>query len=521
MYLNLGQASSVVTDCIFLDNAASIDGGGMYATPSNLDFRNCIFQSNYATNAGGGLAIYGASGNITNCTISDNEAGTVGGGAWIFYLSGVIADCIFWDNTAPTDAEISRIGYSEVMYCDVEGTSVYPGTGNINADPLFNTDLSLQAGSPCINVGLGVNSYDIRDAPRPYGGGYEMGAYEYGSAVPYSATLYVYNIKHCEPSFELLVVVTAGTTPYLYTWDVDGDGTNEFTNITSNHCFVSGNYFFGFSGSAKVYVTDDDGDGTTISATADYSINDQLSVDITTHTINHCAGTLAVTAEAEGGDGSYTYAWDIDGDGYDDGTGASKTFDLVHNTSGTVWVRVTDGEGCTAIDSFAYQINPELNAVLAVDYDPGTAIFSASASGGDGSYTYDWDLDGDCTYETVGTTTNTHTLISPGASGTAYVRVNDGASCWTTAMITYEIEAASWSPAVLKPLVSVTLGKVNALWAGLLDALPEDVPGDVQEMLEEVQAHMGNTVMLSNPVYANGELIKAMYLMEELAAILP
>jgi hypothetical protein len=28
-------------------------------------------------------------------------------------------------------------------------------------------------------------------------------------------------------------------------------------------------------------------------------------------------------------------------------------------------------------------------------------------------------------------------------------------------------------------------------------------------------------VMLSNPVYANGELIKAMYLMEELAAILP
>ena len=248
-----------------------------------------------------------------------------------------------------------------------------------------------------------------------------------------------------------------------------------------------------------------------------------LSVILSVDDIDHCAGTVDVTATATGGTTPYLYYdWDFDGDGVYEGwhtTGNTYTIPVDYGYSGQIGVRVTDSALSTATDQGTVSTNPQIAVSLSVEYDPGMAIFTATPSGGDGSYAYDWDLDGDCTYEIVSTSSNTQTLMSPGASGTAYVRATDTEGCAATDFVDYEIKS-SWSPAVLKPLVSTMLIKANSTWECLLQNLPEEVSEDVQTMLGDVQSHMENAATLSNPVYANGELNSAISLMEQINVIL-
>lgn len=194
--VHLRDASSpVVQGNVVSGNSASVMGGGVYlrlCTPFVID--NIIDGNTAAT--GGGVAGLYRSATLTNNTISGNEAGPdAGGGVYSEDCVMTVTNTILWGNTG---GEIAFAGtVPEVTYCDVQGG--WPGTGNIDADPLFahaaGGDFHLTRGSPCENAGdpaaTALSFEDFEGDPRLVQGVPDMGAdefyfhlYYHGDAVP-------------------------------------------------------------------------------------------------------------------------------------------------------------------------------------------------------------------------------------------------------------------------------------------------------------------------------------------------
>jgi hypothetical protein len=188
MSIEFPEAEMLVKNCIFKNNTAR-DGGGLYhASPyALLKVVNCVFQDNSATNDGGGLAKAGGQTmEVTNCTFTGNTAGNDGGAIHNYAGDLTVTNCIMWGN----GSEIENSGILEpiVTYSIVQGG--YPGTGNLNTDPLFmyppGGDLRPKACSPAIDAGndaANSTTTDLDGNPRKFdaiagGSQIDMGAYE-------------------------------------------------------------------------------------------------------------------------------------------------------------------------------------------------------------------------------------------------------------------------------------------------------------------------------------------------------
>lgn len=173
------SGTATLTRCAFLSNSASYGGGGA-CNNGTMKATNCIFKSNSTGNRGGGLYnFFGGSLTLTNCTASGNGAGAFGG---VYADNGgvILVNDIF---SGDMGVEIGQ-GMATASYCDIRGG--YPGSGNIDADPLFVQpasaaslgDLHLQAASPCLGAGTAsgapTTTIDGRARPVPP----SMGAYE-------------------------------------------------------------------------------------------------------------------------------------------------------------------------------------------------------------------------------------------------------------------------------------------------------------------------------------------------------
>lgn len=187
------DSSPRITSCLISGNRANYGGGFRCTWYCSPEIVNSIISGNYS-NFSGGIHSSESGLTVNHCTVANNTGVESSGGLFCGYdSSAAITNSIFWGNSGPEANEIV-IAYSSqgiVNYCDIQGgeeaaavqigSTLNWGDGNIDADPRFigGGILHLRPGSPCVDAGVGTGvAVDIDGQPRPYGGGFDMGADE-------------------------------------------------------------------------------------------------------------------------------------------------------------------------------------------------------------------------------------------------------------------------------------------------------------------------------------------------------
>ena len=157
-------SSPTIANCIFENCSAVSNGGGLYCSASSSLIINCLFTGNFS-HYGGAVMCKGSS-NLTvhHCTMTGNSATEVSGGLYVSDSQANIYNCIIWNNTQD-EIYLEGTGSVSVHYSDIEQNSrAYPGTDNINSDPLFEpigyggfylrqTAAGQSTTSPCVDSG--------------------------------------------------------------------------------------------------------------------------------------------------------------------------------------------------------------------------------------------------------------------------------------------------------------------------------------------------------------------------------
>jgi hypothetical protein len=220
-------SSTPISNCSFTSNAASVDGGAIYAkaqgflllsactfkgnssgrnggaifnSTSGFDnqsnnvyskFYNCLIAGNTAQLSGGG--IYTGGLEASNLTIADNRGGVAGFGLYVSNFGFHMTNSIIWGNGVNISSNQSGSSAPVITHSLIQDG--YAGTGNIASNPLFifprpfNTgphvdgNYRLKACSPAIDAGnnsampVGFAT-DVFGEPRVRSGTIDMGAIE-------------------------------------------------------------------------------------------------------------------------------------------------------------------------------------------------------------------------------------------------------------------------------------------------------------------------------------------------------
>jgi uncharacterized protein (TIGR02145 family) len=187
MYLDGSSAS--INNSILVDNH-SVNGGAIFITGVSSVFLESSLINNNTALVGGGIYQNSGNINIQNCTISGNvntgDDDYDGSGIHLTSWESTVLNSVFWNNL-PRSIGVSNIGLITISYSNIEGGESEIGgnanpdnigevnwlDGNIDLDPQFNDNYTLQSISPCIDAGDPASELD------PDGTRADMGAYPY------------------------------------------------------------------------------------------------------------------------------------------------------------------------------------------------------------------------------------------------------------------------------------------------------------------------------------------------------
>ncbi|MCE9615270.1 MAG: autotransporter-associated beta strand repeat-containing protein [Lentisphaerae bacterium] len=194
--------ASLIEGCIFRYNTCASRGGALQTYSSSPLLVNCVFHDNNSGDAGGAMSLYHQPMTLVNCTFIGNTCSSVGQCAYVSnYGTPTFINCILWDQGDSGGGlypkpwnEINESGPISLINCDVNGGQTidptYQGTivSVISDDPQFVNEgarnLHLQNDSPCVDTGTTEQAPadDADGGARPYGSGFDIGAYEYGAS---------------------------------------------------------------------------------------------------------------------------------------------------------------------------------------------------------------------------------------------------------------------------------------------------------------------------------------------------
>jgi parallel beta-helix repeat protein len=183
---------STLCDSTVIENNVAFAAGSNY---SNLGF--VVVNGSYTLIRDNSLTDFGLgrSGGMGGITLVDGRRSTVVNNAvrivWGFSTIAVFPAAVqdsghfIRYNDFYADDTTNRYWWNGVQYSSLAAWEAASGQGNnFNSNPMFVNpalDLSLQAGSPCINAGLDslAPAFDFKGTPRPQGVRSDIGAYEY------------------------------------------------------------------------------------------------------------------------------------------------------------------------------------------------------------------------------------------------------------------------------------------------------------------------------------------------------
>jgi hypothetical protein len=404
--ISLYISSPTISNNIISNNSAS-NGGGLDLEGSNSNpiITNNTISNNLASSAGGGFYCNGGSNTIiTNNTIVNNRANK-GGALYDSLCSPVIRNCILWGNTATTSgAQVFLRDESSdpnFYYCDIQGGSaafglngnIYIGAyqNNIDADPKFvspsagagtgfngvTADWSLQSSSPCIDKGDPSGTYPATDKagnPRVRVCRIDMGAYEYNTGVPLSASI-----------TQTMQILCHGAASAALTANAVGGAVSDTYSYSWSNGATSSSVSGLLAGVHSVTVS------TTVSqcqVVASYTVSEPAQIIISpSHKNDNACNAIddgIASVNVSGGVFPYAYLW------ANNNTSNSISGLAPANYS----VAITDKNGCVAtntitIGSLSTTITP--NFIVKPDTCIGAVgRINTSPSGGLGKYTFAW-----------------------------------------------------------------------------------------------------------------------------------
>ena len=213
---------------------------------------------------------------------------------------------------------------------------------------------------------------------------------------------------------------SGGTGTITYAWYVNGASEGSGVQLS---------YTFSSSGTYEIKLTVTDVDGHTVSAYLNETVNVDPTISISSSQDPTDVGnTVTFSSTASGGTTSYNYTWYVNSVVV--GYSSSYTASFASSGSNTIKVVLKDAVGNTVSASLTETVNSDPSVTISSSQNPtdigNTVTFTASGSGGTGSYTYQWYLNGAAV--SGATSSSYSTSFSSSGTDSLYVVLTDGVS---------------------------------------------------------------------------------------------